>query len=110
MTYYVHNGRPGLYLEITRMTDHDEALRDRLRMTLPRLDPMESAAYALAAHGPYRPHAVIGVLGDGSTGVLRLQFTEPATAAEVAYVVDVVSDYVPLTLHVETVWRQREMP
>ncbi len=70
-------------------------------------DPVEAAAYALAVHGPYRPHAVIGVLGDGSTGTLRLQFTEPATVAEVEHVLDVLSDYVPLTLHVEPRWSQR---
>ncbi len=39
--------------------------------------------------------------------MLRLQFTEPTTWAEVAHVVDVVSDYVPLPLYVETVWTER---
>ncbi len=70
-------------------------------------NPVEAAAYALAVHGPYRPYAVIGLLGDGSTGVLRLWFTEPATEAEVMHVIDVISDYVPLPLYVEPVWTER---
>jgi hypothetical protein len=106
VSYYVHQGRPGLYLEIA-MTETDDEIRARLRSALPVVDTIQAAAYALEMHAPYRPHAVIGVLGDGSTGVLRLAFTEPATAEEVAYVVDVVSDYVPLPLYVETVWTPR---
>jgi hypothetical protein len=64
-------------------------------------------AAVLAELAPCRPHAIVGVLGDGSTGVLRLQFTEPATDAEVAHVVDVLTDYVPLPMYIETMWTPR---
>jgi hypothetical protein len=68
------------------------------------------AAYVLGVigvHAPSLPHAVIGVLGDGSQGVMRLQFTEPATVAEVMRVVDILTDHLPLPVYVETVWTPR---
>jgi hypothetical protein len=64
-------------------------------------------AGVLAIHAPYRPHAIVGVLGDGSTGVLRLQFTEPTTDAEVAHVVDILAEYVPLVIYIEPGWSPR---
>ena len=70
----------------------------------------ELAAYSLAVDGPYRPHAYVGMLGDGSTGVMRLQFTEPATAAEVAYVKSIAEANVPMWLVIEPVWTPQVLP
>lgn len=63
---------------------------------------LAAIACALDLVAPYRPHAVVGVFGDGSDAILRLHFTEPATDVEVAHVLDCLLLAVPMTIMVST--------